>query len=70
MSCSFQFNGCLIQLYISIKWSHSVTKVGVTYVSLHVSRCLKEELAWVIDKALRVISNAMLFKTVIPLRKS
>ena len=29
---------------------------------------LKQELAWVIDKRLRVISNKMLFKTVVPLR--
>ena len=28
----------------------------------------KEELAWAIDKRLRVVSNKMLFKTVIPLR--
>ena len=31
---------------------------------VHVSRHLKEELAWAIDKWLRVISNTMLFKTV------
>ena len=29
---------------------------------------LKEELAWAIDERLQVISNKMLFKTVIPLR--
>ena len=29
---------------------------------------IKEELAWAIDKWLRVISNKMLFKAVIPLR--
>ena len=34
-----------------------------------VSKRLKEELAWVIDKRLRVVSNKMLFKTVIPQRK-
>ena len=28
----------------------------------------KEELAWAIDKWLQVVSNAMLFKTVIPPR--
>ena len=38
------------------------------YVNVHVSKCLKEELAWAIDKQLCVISNIMLFKTVIPLR--
>ena len=37
-------------------------------VNLRISRRLKEELAWVIDKQLRVISNKMLFKTVVPLR--
>ena len=35
---------------------------------VHVSKRLKEELAWAIDKRLWVISNKMLFKTVIPLR--
>ena len=38
-------------------------------MNVHVLRCLKEELAWVIDKWLWVISNKMLFKTVVPLRK-
>ena len=33
-----------------------------------VSRNLKEELAWAKDKLFRIISNIMLFKTVIPLR--
>ena len=28
----------------------------------------KNELSWVIDKRLQVISNKMLFKTVVPLR--
>ena len=46
----------------------SVVKVGVAYVNICVSRRSKEELAWVIDKRLRVISNKMLFKTVLPLR--
>ena len=31
-------------------------------------KALKEELAWAIDKWLRVIGNIMLFKTVIPPR--
>ena len=48
--------------------STSVIKVGVAYVNSYVSRCLKEELAWAIDKRFRVINNKMLFKTVIPLR--
>ena len=46
--------------------SNSVIKMGVVYMGMHVSRHLKEELAWAIDKWLRVISN--LIKTVIPLR--
>ena len=37
-------------------------------MGVHVSRYLKEELVWAIDKRLRVVSNKMLFKTVIPLR--
>ena len=43
--------------------------VGVASVSeLRVSRRLKEELAWAMDKRLRLIINIMLFITVIPLR--
>ena len=38
------------------------------YVNIRVSRRLKEELSWAIDKRLRLISNTMLFKTVLPLR--
>ena len=38
-------------------------------VGIHVSRRLKEELAWATDKRLQVISNIMLFKTVISLCK-
>ena len=34
-----------------------------------ISRHVKEEIAWAIDKQLRVIGYVMLFKTVIPLRK-
>ena len=37
-----------------------------TYI--RVLRHLREELSWVVDKWLWVISNKMLFKTVIPLR--
>ena len=40
----------------------------MAYVGVHVSRRLKEELAWAIDKRFQVNSNVMLFKTVIPLR--
>ena len=49
--------------------SHSeIIKVGVAYVNIHVSRHLKQELAWAIDKWFRVISNTLFLKTVIPLR--
>ena len=34
----------------------------MAYVNICVLRHLKEELAWVIDKRLRVISNKMLFQ--------
>ena len=49
--------------------SASVIRVGVAYVRVNVwiSRSLKEELSWHIDKWLRLIINAMLFKTVISL---
>ena len=40
----------------------------MAYVKAHISKCLKEELAWAIDKQLQGISNKMLFKIVIPLR--
>ena len=40
----------------------------MVYMNVRASRHLKEELAWVIDKWLWVISNKMLFKTVIRLR--
>ena len=50
------------------RWSASVTRVGVVYVSVCILRCLKEELRWDIDKRLRLIINTMLLETVIPLR--
>ena len=37
-------------------------KVGVVDVDVRVSSHLKEELAWAVDKRLRVISAIMLFK--------
>ena len=43
-------------------------KVGVAYINVCISRRLKEELAWYIDKRYQVISSKMLFKAVIPLR--
>ena len=43
-------------------------KLGVEYVNISVSRCLKTELGWTIDKRLWLIINAMLFKIVVPLR--
>ena len=48
--------------------SASVIRVGVVYVNVCVSRRLKEELSWVIDKRLRLIINTVLVKTVIPVR--
>ena len=40
----------------------------MAYVYVRVSRHLKEELVLAIDKWLWLIVNAMLFKTIIPLR--
>ena len=37
----------------------------MAYIDVHVSKSLKEELAWAIDKRLQLISNKMLFKIVI-----
>ena len=37
----------------------------MAYVNVCISRCLKEELAWAIEKWLLVVSNKMIFKTVI-----
>ena len=39
--------------------------VSILSAGVHVSRHLKEELAWAIDKWLLGISHTMLFKTVI-----
>ena len=44
-------------------------KVGVAYMNVCILRHLKEELAWVLDKWLQLISNKMLFKTVIATTK-
>ena len=41
----------------------------VAYVSVHISRNLKPELALATDQWLWVISNIILFKTAIPLQK-
>ena len=40
----------------------------MAYVNVRVSKSVKEELAWAIDKWLWVFSSKMLFKTVIPLK--
>ena len=40
----------------------------MAYVNIHILKWLKEELAWAIDKWLRVINNKMLLKAVVPLR--
>ena len=42
--------------------------MGVAYVNVHVSKQLKEKLAWAIDIQLLIIGNKMLLKTVITLR--
>ena len=47
---------------------HAIIKMGVAYLNVRVLKCLKEELAWVIDERLQVISNKMFFKIVVPLR--
>ena len=44
---------------------HFTIKVGLAFVNVRVSKRLKEELSWAIDKWLRVISNKILFKTVV-----
>ena len=47
-------------------------QTSVTFIIIRsrnsLSKSLKEELAWAIDKRLQVVNNKMLFKTVIPLR--
>ena len=50
------------QLYLGNKMER-IIKVGMVYVhmNIHLSRCLKEEVAWVIDKWLQANSNKMLF---------
>ena len=37
----------------------------MVYVNVCILKRLKEELAWAIDKRLRVVSNKILFKTII-----
>ena len=36
---------------------HAVIEIGVAHVAIRLSRHLKEELAWAIDKWLQVIGN-------------
>ena len=55
-------------MYLSKKKEHFSYKGDMAYMNVYVSRHLKEELAWAIDKRFRVVSNTMLFKTVTPLR--
>ena len=43
-------------------------KAGVAYVNVRISKHIKEELAWAINKRLLVISNEILFTTVMPLK--
>ena len=58
----------LKQPYISNKTKHFSYKGRCGVRGVHISRHLKEELAWATYKRLLFISNIMLFKTVIPLR--
>ena len=46
-----------------------VIKVSVVCTEVGVSRHLKEDLAWAIDKGLQVIGNKMSLQLAIPLRK-
>ena len=41
---------------------------GLCDPDICISRCLKEELGWAINKQLWLIINTTLFKTVIPLK--
>ena len=56
----------LKQPYISNKTKHFSYKGRCGVRGVHISRHLKEELAWATYKRLRVISNVMLLKTVTP----
>ena len=47
----------------------SVLKVGVAYINIYMSKHLKEELAYAIDKWFHIISFVPLYKMVILLRK-
>ena len=67
ISCYFHFNIPFKQLYTSYKTECFNYKGGYGVHGLMHIEAFKEELAWVIDKRLQVISNKMLFKTVIPL---
>ena len=61
----FHLSSHLRQLYISKRQSSSVLKVGMVYMgTVHISRYLKENLVLATDKRLQVISNVVLFITV------
>ena len=47
---------------------HLIYKGGCGILNIHISRHFKEELASAIDKRLRLITNTMLLKTVMPPR--
>ena len=49
------FYSDLKKLYIRNKTEHFNIKVGVIYMGVCVSSCLKKELAWAIDKWLQLI---------------
>ena len=60
-------NSRLKHLYLSNKTVHFSYKGGCGVHGCTRIKEIKEEMAWATDKRLQVISNIMLFKTVIPL---
>ena len=53
---------------MSNKTEHFSINVGVVYMNVRISKQLKEAVDWAIDKQLWVLSNKMLFKTLVSLR--
>ena len=53
LQCNNHLSSCI---YVK-RWKASVIKVGVVDVDVHVLSHLKEELAWAVDKWLRIIST-------------
>ena len=57
LHCNYHFK----QLWVNNKMERFSLKVGVVEVGVRILSHLKEELAWVVDKRLWVISTIMLF---------